>query len=246
MNQSRLRFMGLVFTLAFAASSLAAQPHADLSGVWKVLREYSLTGTNLMPTTDGKPIPFQPWNEALYRGAIYAEKTLHDPWPPNNQRCLVAGTIRAMKGNFPWRLIETDEQITLLFEEDGRVNIWPFRDRHQDGLRPTWYGDPIARWEGDTLVVDVVGTNGKTPWPHGIQQTTLLHVVHHLRLIEGGAKLENRISVEDPGAFTRPWESIIIFERLPRNYKLRDYRCIENNRQLPPVLPFWGSDWGPR
>lgn len=227
-----------------ASAQSPAPAHPDFSGVWQVERAYALT----MPTLDKKPIPFQPWAEALYKGAQQSETELHFPWPPNNQRCLVAGMVRAMKGNFPWRLVETEGQITVLFEEDGRVNIIPFADRHAANVKPSWYGDPIARWEGDTLVIDVIGFNGKTPFPRAIHHTTALHVVHRFRLLDDGKRLEDRIRIEDPGAYTRPWETISVFYKHPPEYELRDYRCAENNRDLPPAggkMAFWGSDWGP-
>jgi hypothetical protein len=235
--------------LALAPASAHAQPsHPSFDGVWQVDPAYALTADDSMIRPDGKPIPFQPWNEALFNGAAASENREHFPWPPNNQRCLIAGTVRAMKGNFPWRLIEAEDQITLLFEEDGRVNIIPFKDPGADKSQSSWYGSPIARWEGDTLVVEARGFNGKTPFPHAIMHTTALHLVHHFRLIDNGAKLEDRLDIEDPGAFTKPWTSIIIFNRQPDGYKLRDYRCAENNRDLPQTdgpMTFWGADWGP-
>lgn len=236
-------------SMAIVSTSIMAQgasTHPELGGIWQVSRETSMTSGGATRPTDGKPIPFQPWSKALWEGAEYSENVVHRPWPPNNQRCLVAGTFRAMKGNFPFRLIQTDEQITLLFEEDGRVNVWPFKAAHDANVQPSWYGDPVARWNGDSLVVDVIGFNGKTPFPNGIVHTMQLHVVHNFRLINDGKNLEDRVRIEDPGAFTRPWETLIIFDRKPQGYKLRDYRCAENNRDLPPVLNFWGEDWGPR
>ena len=148
--------VGALFVLApVAAQAQSARPSFD--GVWQVDPAYALTADDSMPRPEGGPIPFQPWNEALFKGAAASEAREHFPWPPNNQRCLVAGTVRAMKGNFPWRLIETQDQITLLFEEDGRVNIIPFKDTGTSAKEPTWYGNPVARWEGEVLVVDAKG-----------------------------------------------------------------------------------------
>lgn len=234
-----------------APTSEDAKPtHPDFGGIWQTAPETSLTaGRDAMAPLDGEPIPFQPWSKALHDGAVASETKEFFPWPPNNQRCLVAGMVRAMKGNFPWRFIETKEQITLLFEEDGRVMIIPFKDKHAENPPPTWYGDPIARWDGDTLVIDVKGFNGKTPFPKAIHHTTLLRVTHRIRLIEGGAKLEDQFTIDDPGAYTRPWTARTVWVRRgPSGYKLRDYRCAENNRDLPTrdgPLTFWQTDWGP-
>jgi hypothetical protein len=164
-----------------------------------------------------------------------------DPWSPNNQRCLVAGFVRAIKGNYPWSLIVTDKAVVALFEEDNRVSLIPFKSRHSNVRRPTWYGDPIARWEGDTLVIDTIGFNHKTPFPMAIYHMPALHTVERIRLINGGDQMEDRVTIDDPEAFSRPWESRIVFDRVPATYKLRDYRCAEDNRDLP-TTGLWGPD----
>lgn len=219
-----------------SAAAVSARPNFD--GVWQVHFQYSLQAG--MPTVDGQPIPFLPWTKAVYDASARAEAA-HEPWSPNNQRCLVAGDLRAMKGNFPWSITVTDKHVLILFEEDARVSLIPFKSAHAKAPKPSWYGDRIARWDGDTLVIDTVGYNQKTPFPVAIQHTTDLHTVQRIRLINGGAQLESRVLIDDPGAFTRPWETVVRFNRQPSTYKLRDYRCAEDNRDLP-TIGLWGPD----
>jgi len=223
---------------AAPASTAGVTAHPNFDGVWQVERRYNVqAGTT---PVDGSPVPFLPWTKALWDAAMKALAS-GDPWSPNNQRCLVEGTQRAFKGNFPWAMVQTDKQLVLLFEEDGRVNQIPFRDQHKTHLTPTWYGDPIARWDGDTAVVDTVGFNEKTPFNQAIYHTSDLHTIMRIRLINGGKNLEIRTTIDDPGAFTHPWDTLLVFDRLPPAYKLRDYRCIENNRDLP-ATGMWGPD----
>ncbi len=235
-------------TVAVGASAQAASRahhaeakpaiHPNFDGVWIVERRYNVqSGTAPM---DGSPVPFLPWNKAIKEAAVKAEAS-GDPWSANNQRCLVAGTIRAFKGNFPWSMVQTDKQLVLLFEEDARINQIPFRAEHKKHLIPSWYGDPIAHWEGDTAVVDTIGFNEKTPFISAVYHTSDLHTVMRIRLINGGKNLEVRTLIEDPGAFTHPWETMLVFDRMPPAYKLRDYRCIENNEDLP-TDGVWGPD----
>jgi len=225
--------------------------HDDFDGVWQVTPQTALTGGPLvnghrepMAPTDGSPLPLQPWNQALHEG-FWQQSQQHIEWAPNNQHCLVAGTVRAMKGNFSWRWLTTPEAVVILFEEDNRINLFRFADQHPVGLKPSWTGDAIARWDGDTLVVDVTGFNGKTPFPLAIFHTTLLHVVHHFKLISQGKQMEDRMTIEDPGALTHSFEAISIFNRQPEDYKLADYRCAENNQDLTRKMGWWGADWGP-
>ena len=240
--------MGLV---AGAAPAWAQAPQAgakpDFSGIWQVERRFSLAtgaGREGMAHTVGSPLPLLPWNAALHEGYKNASRA-GVPWTPNNQRCLVAGTVRAMKGNFPWRWLQTDEQVSVLFEEDGRVNIFPFQSAHRADTKLTWHGDGIASWDGDTLVIDVSHFNGKTPFPHAVFHTTQLKVQHRFKLLDGGKRLEDRMRIEDPGAFTRPFEALSVFARQSDDYKMIDYRCAENNRDLPEPLQWWSPDWGP-
>jgi hypothetical protein len=215
----------------------ASTSHPNFDGVWQVERRYNVqTGT--VPD-DGSPVPFLLWNQPIYDAAKKA-LAAGDPFPPNNQRCLVEGTMRAWKGNFPWEMVQTDRELVVLFEEDGRVNQIPFRSEHKRRLTPTWYGDPIARWDGDTVVVDTIGFNEKTQFIPAIWHTTDLHTVMRIRLINGGKNLEVRTTIDDPGAFIHPWETLLVFDRTPPTYKLRDYRCIENNQDLPKT-----GAWGP-
>lgn len=227
-----------------------ASGRPDLSGNWQIDFPYSVAGREAMRPLDGRPVPRQPWVTALNVPAMASNRPGQDPWPPNNQRCLVAGTVRAMKGNFPWRLIQQDKQVVILWEEDGRFAVWPVFASAAEATvdpkaPPAWDGHSQAWWDGDTLVVRTTGHNGKTPLPHGLLHTMLLKITHHFTLINDGQKLEDRILIEDPGAFTRPFEIKSVFSRQPPEYKLRDYRCAENNKDLPAPIPWWAADWGP-
>lgn len=219
-----------------SSAPVAARPNFD--GVWQVQFQYNLLSG--MPTVDGQPIPFMPWTKAVFEAAAKAEAA-HEPWSSNNQRCLVAGDLRAMKGNFPLSITVTDTHVLILFEEDARVSLIPFKSTHAKAPRASWYGDRIARWDGDTLVIDTIGYNQKTPFPFSIHHTTDLHTVQRIRLINGGTQLESRLLIDDPGAFTRPWETLVRFNRQPSTYKLKDYRCAEDNRDLP-TTGTWGPD----
>lgn len=231
---------GLAAGGAFAAAKSSAAPveHPNFDGVWQVQRAYNVQQRTL--PDDGTPVPFVRWGQAIYDAAAKAEAA-GDPWTPNNQRCLVAGLVRALKGNFPWQMVQTKDQLAFIFEEDGRINQIPFRADHKKHLKPTWYGDPIARWEGDTAVIDTVGFNEKTPFILAIYHTPELHTVARMRLINGGKQLEILTKIDDPGAYTHPWQTKLVFDRMPPAYKLRDYRCVENNRDLP-TTGMWGPD----
>jgi hypothetical protein len=100
---------------------------------------------------------------------------------------------------------------------------------HAANLKPSWFGDSIGHYEGDTLVVDTIGITTKAfvdnfRTPHSLK----LHVVERYHLIDGGRTLQVRVHVEDPDAFTTPWNALQRFARVERG-PLAEQTCAENN-----------------
>jgi len=112
--------------------------------------------------------------------------------------------------------------------------------KHPKNPVPTWNGDSIAYWDGDTLVVDTIGYNEKVPFIPATFHTPALHTIDRFRLINDGKQFEVRMTIDDPGAYTKVWETRVVSDRAKPGYKIRDYRCAENNRDLPAV-----GNWGP-
>ena len=84
---------------------------------------------------------------------------------------------------------------------------------HSKDLKPSWHGESVGHYEGDTLVVDTIGMNDKTTvdgfeTPH----TEQMHVVERFRLVDPET-LEVEVYVEDQGAFTTPWTAIQRYSR---------------------------------
>jgi hypothetical protein len=104
---------------------------------------------------------------------------------------------------YPSKVVQTRNRVVFLTEE-GR-SVWEiFLDRgHPKGkaLVPTYNGHSIGHWEGDTLVVDVVGFNGKN-WFDILTgpNSTRMHLQAWIRKVEGG-KLEVKYQLEDPDLY---------------------------------------------
>jgi hypothetical protein len=146
----------------------------------------------------------------------------------------------------PYFFIQTADKVVLIYEGDAEVRHIYLTGRHSENVKPSWFGESIGRYEGDELVVDTVGITTKAfvdnyYTPH----TGELHVVERFRLLDGGDRLEARVHVEDPGAFTTPWDAVQRFRRvepgradndLPLNEvgsqglaaPLQEVRCAEN------------------
>ena len=106
----------------------------------------------------------------------------------------------------PSQIVQTPGQVVLLYENRNTFRVIPTDGRpHRDDVEPTWNGDAVGRWEGDTLVVDVTNIIdeswlGADGWFH----SDALHVVERFR--RDGNTLTYSATVEDPKMFTGPWE----------------------------------------
>ena len=133
----------------------------------------------------------------------------------------------------PVFFVQTPKEIVLIWQADHQVRHIYMDVPHSNNPKPSWYGESVGHYEnGDTLVVDTIGFNDKTyvdnfRTPH----TTQLHVVEHFRLVDGGEALEVKVRVEDPGAFTMPWNAAQRYRRDQRKEEvpLHEMVCAENN-----------------
>jgi len=131
----------------------------------------------------------------------------------------------------------------MIWAEDHQVRHIYMNQQHSANPAPSWFGESTGRYEGDTLVVDTTGLNGRTfidnyRTPH----TDKLHVVERFRMIDGGKTLEAKVHVEDTGAFTTPWDAVQHYRRIgaegdaadPRVPKgpLEEMACAENNGDI--------------
>jgi hypothetical protein len=118
--------------------------------------------------------------------------------------CKPLGVPQSFVTPYPFQIVQTPKLILMVFEYPNAIRFIPTDGRaHPVDPDPTWMGDSVAHWEGDTLVVDTIGFNDKTE-VSGYMHTEALHVVERFRRIENGS-LQYDVTVEDPNVFARPW-----------------------------------------
>ena len=105
--------------------------------------------------------------------------------------------------------IQTPKVVLIIWRGDSQTRHIYMNVPHSRNPKPSWYGESVGHYEGDTLVVDTIGQNTKTfvdnyRTPH----TEQLHVVERFHMTDGGKKMQVDIHVEDPGAFTMPWNAV--------------------------------------
>ena len=185
----------------------------DLSGVW-------YPGPDLDPEAP----PFRPEAEGVARQ--HAARLGDDP----RARCLPSGVVRMHALDLA-KFVQTPTLLVMLVEgsSPGTRQIFIDGRGHPKDVQPTWLGHSVATWEGDTLVIDTVGFNDKG-WLDmaGRPQTEKLHVIERYRRPSLG-KMELEITVDDPGAYTRPWKVRRALD-LAVGEEIQEYVCNENNK----------------
>jgi hypothetical protein len=171
--------------------------------------------------------PYKPEAEAR-RQAYVGRQGIDDPMA----RCLLTGVPRIKFRPLPFEIVALADRIIILYEIHHAFRIIPTDGRpHPDDLEPSYLGESVGRWEGDTLVVDVVGFNDKT-WLAGVG------TIHseELRVTERYTRdtadtIRYEVIIEDPAVFTKPWRMYETF-RLRPNERIREYECIESNEDI--------------
>ena len=97
----------------------------------------------------------------------------------------------------------------------------------------SWMGQSVAKWEGDTLVIDARGFNDSTWFDRsGNFHSEELHVVERYTRTSADV-IHYEATIEDPQTFTRPWKiSLPLYRRLEKNAQLMDFKCVEFVEEL--------------
>ncbi len=195
----------------------------DLSGVWRGGGPVQDLAVGL---TKGETIPLLPEAEKLMK----SRQSKDDP----EANCLPTGVPRIAP--YPWRILQTPTHVFFLFE--GNIHsyrqIFLNQTKHPEDLDPTWYGHSIGHYEGDTLVIDTVGFNDRFWFDfRGHPHTTKLHTIERWTRKDLGT-LVNEVTIDDPGAYTRPFKLTFTATLQPRD-ELMEYICQENNQDVPHI-----------
>jgi hypothetical protein len=242
-------FIGSLPLLAGAQAPAApvVDGHPDLSGTWD-----NGGGIDFVqPKRDGESICVSGCGAAAAPPAAQAGATAPPPPPPPPSRPQYRPELAAKVADLAKRQVEEDPvlrcfapgvprigppdkivqragEAVFLYEDvsGGFFRIVPTDGRaHLTGIEPSYLGDAVGHWEGDTLVVETVNFNEET-WlaDDGAFHSAELRVVERLR--RNGAVLEWSATVYDPVVLTQPWEL------RPRVARLTDLAMVES----PPCI----------
>jgi hypothetical protein len=204
-----------------APAPKTADGKPDLSGIWEHLNSrssaYYLEGIN---------IPWQSWTEALFKQNT-EDNQLHNP----ESLCLPRGIPKADAFDLH-KIVQTPGLILILYEYQNT-----FRQIFIDGRalpenpNPTWMGYSVGHWEGEMLVVESNGFNGKA-WLSGRGNPTsdAMHLTERIHRRDLG-HMDIELTIDDPKAYTKPWKAELHPELVP-DTELLESVCNENERDL--------------
>lgn len=191
---------------------------------------------------DQNPI-LQPWAAEVVRGE--RDRELQGlPDSSGFTTCRPMGVPFILSYVRPVQFLQTPDRVHIIYQYDHQSRVVYLNQPHSKDLKPSYYGESVGHYEGNTLVVDTIGMNDKT-WTDrfGTPHTDQLHVVERYSLINGGERLSVLFTVSDPGAFTTKWSAIVRFKRaedaetlqLAPSGTMLEEVCAENNYGPIPI-----------
>lgn len=229
----------------------ATDGHPDLSGVWfpgkmgreDLTAEASPAHRQFDPkvTPEEKP-PFQPWAAEKVKKLSTLDAEILRP----SVNCMPRGVPGMFITNpYPIQLVQTAAQLIQLDELNNNFRVIPTDGRaHTQDPDPTFNGESVAHWDGDTLVIDTIAIdertwNNFTGWFHSDQE----HVVERISRPSMNY-LTYQVTIEDPKVLTKPWTSA------PRTWSLghealQEYYCT-NNREEDALKALRDLTQGPK
>jgi hypothetical protein len=189
----------------------------DLSGVY-------ISAFRSMQILD--KVTLKPGAEKFLVGADYAFDL--------TERCLPPGVPGTTEWPYPFQIVQKPGLVLILYEAEHLSRVIPTDGRpHPDDLDPTWMGDSVGRWDGDTLVVDVTGFNDKGA-VREYRHTAAYHVIERYRRTAYD-KISYEATIEDPNVFVAPWRISGTLTLHPE-WDIQEYVCEENNHNYKELF----------
>ena len=202
----------------------------DLSGIWQAMNaaEWDLqdhAADKGVPAgrgiVEGNQIPYRP-EALLKKKENFKNRATADP----AAKCFMPGVPRIMYMPYPFQIAQGPNQIQILFEYVHAVRNIFMQGSHYPGPIDWWLGDSRGRWEGDSLVVDVVDFNDVTWFDRtGDFHSEELHVIERYTPTDPD-HIQYEATIDDPKVFTRPWTMrMILYRHTEPSFQLLDYDC---------------------
>jgi hypothetical protein len=199
---------------------------ADLTGVWN-----ATSGVYKFASFSKDDPPMTPWGSEQFKAAKPSQGPHGVKLSETNDRvykCFPPGMPYIYIQLFPMQIVQTPKEVIEIFEYDHIVRyIFTDGRPHPADVTPTYNGHSIGHWEGDTLVVDTVGLNGKI-WLDrvGHPESDQMHIVERIHRVDDKT-LQVDLTFDDPKAYVKPWTAMVRFGLRP-SWDILEHVCEDN------------------
>ena len=171
----------------------------------------------------GNEIPYQPWAQEQ-REENFENRMTND----TEANCKMVGVPRITYMPYPFQILQTPNQVVMTYEWVHTIRNIFMTGEHPEGPIQWYMGDSRGRWEGDTLVVDVVHFTDETWFDRsGNFHGESLHVIERYTRT-GPDHMLYEVTIEDPEVFSEPWQlSMSLYRRQEENIRVLEYECYE-------------------
>jgi hypothetical protein len=174
--------------------------------------------------TGPKDLPFTAWGKQQWDSYDAANGDY-------TGACLPFGAMRSMNSPDPIQFLQNGPFLALLYEQNTWFKLIPIDGRKHGDVDPTWFGDSVGHWEGDTLVVHTDHFNGHTRLdtaghPHSDQ----MELTERFTRTDLG-HMSYEVMIHDPKTYTEDWGNKRTFT-LRTDTQIMEYSCEENNKSL--------------
>jgi hypothetical protein len=199
--------------------------HPDLTGYWQGMREKF--NWNIAKDLPGMKPPFTPAGEAALK---HNQTATIDP----ESLCILGGTPRHNVSNMPFEVLQTARKVAFLYS-DGAYRLIPIdaKRKHSESPDPSFFGEEIGHWEGDTLVIDSTAFKDDKIWidEYANPGSDALHVVERWTRPDA-AHIHVETLIDDPKFYTHTFTYSRTWVAGAPEDDVMEFSCSENNVDL--------------
>ena len=192
----------------------------------------NVSGNRLVPIANHNSPLLQPWAAAIVKrhGDLLAAGKIA---PDAHTSCHPMGAPYILQVRGPVQFLQTRDFVQIIYADNNQRRLVHLNRPHSPSPEPSWFGESVGHYEGDTLVVDTIGIavhEVSAIDRFGTPHTEAMHLIERYRLAPDRSSISVVFTVNDPGTFTSPWHASATYFVSPEAFE--EDICAENIRNI--------------